>query len=311
MQDPARDPQTPDEELLEAETAAIAHLYTDADRVERMAGELKAGFAALSGLPHAVSVFGSARTARDDPQYQAARDVARRLGEEGYAIITGGGPGIMEAANHGAADAGVQSVGLGIDLPLEPGLNDWVDAPLQLHYFFTRKVMFVRYASAFVVFPGGFGTLDELFEAATLRQTGKVRWFPIVLFGSDYWDGLVRWLDDPVRSEGKISDEDWQHDRGHRRPRAGRGDHAEQSGPVGDAVPGRLGGELDELAAALGLGVAEGCRVLVEHQLQLALHDPLVQPGAAEDQPPQPVHQRAVRMAVQVAPAVHHVLAQR
>ncbi len=209
MQDPARDPETPDEELLEAETAAIAHLYTDADRVERMAGELAAGFAALSGLPHAVSVFGSARTARDHPQYQAARDVARRLGEEGYAIITGGGPGIMEAANHGAADAGVQSVGLGIDLPLEPGLNDWVDTPLQLHYFFTRKVMFVRYASAFVVFPGGFGTLDELFEAATLRQTGKVRWFPIVLFGSDYWGGLVRWLDDPVRSEGKISDEDW------------------------------------------------------------------------------------------------------
>ncbi len=210
MADPARDPQTPDEELLEAETAAIAHLYTDADRVERMAGELEMGFATLSGLPPAVSVFGSARTAREDPQYEAARGVARRLGEEGYSIITGGGPGIMEAANRGAADAGAQSIGLGIDLPQEPGLNDWVDLPLQFHYFFTRKVMFVRYASAFVVFPGGFGTFDELFEAATLRQTEKVRWFPIVLFGSEYWDGLVRWLRDPVNAEGKISDHDWE-----------------------------------------------------------------------------------------------------
>ena len=210
MADQARDPQTSDEELLEAEEAAIARLYTDADRVERMAGELRDGFATLSGLPPAVSVFGSARTARDDPQYEAARQVAQRLGEEGYAIITGGGPGIMEAANRGAADAGVRSIGLGIDLPHEPGLNEWVDLPLQFHYFFTRKVMFVRYASAFVVFPGGFGTFDELFEAATLRQTGKVRWFPIVLFGSAYWDGLVRWLRDPVNAEGKISDEDWQ-----------------------------------------------------------------------------------------------------
>jgi len=209
MPDPARDPETPDEELLEAETAAIARQYTDADRVERMSRELETGFATLSGL-RAVSVFGSARTARDEQQYRSAREVARRLGEEGYAIITGGGPGIMEAANRGAADAGVRSVGLGIDLPQEEGLNEWVDLPLQFHYFFTRKVMFVRYARAFVVFPGGFGTFDELFEAATLRQTGKVRWFPIVLFGSDYWEGLVRWLDQKVRAEGKISDEDWR-----------------------------------------------------------------------------------------------------
>jgi uncharacterized protein (TIGR00730 family) len=210
MADPAREPETSDEELLEAETAAIHGLYTDAHRVERMARELETGFAALSGLAPAVSVFGSARTGREEPQYQAARDVARRLGEEGYAIITGGGPGIMEAANRGAADAGVCSVGLGIDLPHEQGINEWVDLPLEFHYFFTRKVMFVRYASAFVVFPGGFGTFDELFEAATLRQTGKVRWFPIVLFGSDYWDGLVRWLRDPVQAEGKISEEDWE-----------------------------------------------------------------------------------------------------
>ena len=210
MPDPARDPQTSDEELLEAEEAGIARLYTDADRVQRMAGELDTGFATLSGLQPAVSVFGSARTTRGEPQYQAAREVARRLGEEGYAVITGGGPGIMEAANRGAVDAGVPSVGLGIDLPHEPGLNAWVDLPLQFHYFFTRKVMFVRYATAFVVFPGGFGTFDELFEAATLRQTGKVRWFPVVLFGSDYWDGLLRWLRDPVQAEGKISAEDWE-----------------------------------------------------------------------------------------------------
>jgi uncharacterized protein (TIGR00730 family) len=209
MPDPARDPETPDEELLQAETAAIARQYTDADRVERMSRELESGFATLSGL-RAVSIFGSARTPRNDPQYRSAREVARRLGEEGYAIITGGGPGIMEAANRGATDAGVQSVGLGIDLPREEGLNEWVDLPLQFHYFFTRKVMFVRYARAFVVFPGGFGTFDELFEAATLRQTGKVRWFPIVLFGRDYWEGLVRWLDEKVRAEGKISDEDWR-----------------------------------------------------------------------------------------------------
>ena len=158
----------------------------------------------------AVSVFGSARTAREDPQYAAARKVARRLGEEGYAVITGGGPGIMEAANRGATDAGVRSIGLGIDLPHEEGFNEWVDLPLEFHYFFTRKVMFVRYASAFVVFPGGFGTFDELFEAATLRQTEKVRWFPIILFGSAYWQGLVDWLRDPVQAEGKISAEDWR-----------------------------------------------------------------------------------------------------
>ena len=210
MPDPARDPETSDEELLGAESTRIAELYTDADRVRRMAGELEMGFASLSGLYRAVSVFGSARTPPGDPQYEAAREVARRLGEEGHPIITGGGPGIMEAANRGAADAGVQSVGLGIDLPHEQGLNEWIDLPLEFHYFFTRKVMFVRYACAFVVFPGGFGTFDELFEAATLRQTGKVRWFPIVLFGSDYWSGLVEWLRDPVRREGKISEEDWE-----------------------------------------------------------------------------------------------------
>jgi uncharacterized protein (TIGR00730 family) len=130
--------------------------------------------------------------------------MARALGEQGFSIITGGGPGIMEAANRGARDAGVPSVGLGIDLPHEQGINQWVDVPLTFHYFFTRKVMFVRYASGFVVYPGGFGTLDELFEAATLRQTQKIRLFPLVLIGSEYWGGLVDWLRTTVLAEGNI-----------------------------------------------------------------------------------------------------------
>jgi uncharacterized protein (TIGR00730 family) len=208
MTDGPRHPRTADEELLEAETPEIAALLTDDSRVERMAGELSHGFETLSGIAPAVSVFGSARTARSDPEYEVARSLSRRVGEEGYAIITGGGPGIMEAANRGAHDAGVTSIGLGIDLPHEQSLNEWVDLPLQFHYFFTRKVMFVRYACAFLVFPGGFGTLDELFEAATLRQTGKVRWFPLILFGSDYWSGLVDWLHDHALPGGNVSAED-------------------------------------------------------------------------------------------------------
>ena len=204
----ARDPTTPDEELLEAESLTIATLLDDAARVERVQEELRRGFGTLSHLGKAVSVFGSARTPRDDPVYEHARALARQLGDDGFAIITGGGPGIMEAANRGADDAGVPSIGLGIDLPHEQRLNEWVDLPLEFHYFFTRKVMFVRYASAFVVFPGGFGTLDELFEAATLRQTEKIRHFPIVLFGSDYWAGLIDWLRDPVLARGNIDSHD-------------------------------------------------------------------------------------------------------
>jgi uncharacterized protein (TIGR00730 family) len=232
----ARDPTSPDEELLEAETLAIVSLLDDNARVERVDEELKRGFGTLARVGKAVSVFGSARTPESDPMYGAARDLARRLGEEGFAIITGGGPGIMEAANRGAREASVPSIGLGIELPHEQSLNDWVDVPLEFHYFFTRKVMFVRYASAFVVFPGGFGTLDELFEAATLRQTEKIRWFPVILFGTDYWAGLVDWLRDPVQAEGKVSADDvdlievtddpervLELVRGveHRRPRAG------------------------------------------------------------------------------------------
>ena len=204
----ARRPTTPDEELLEAESLTIATQLDDAARLERVEDELIRGFGALAHVGKAVSIFGSARTPAGDPEYTAAQDLARRLGHEGFAIITGGGPGIMEAANRGAADAGVASIGLGIDLPNEQSLNEWVDLGLEFHYFFTRKVMFVRYASAFVVFPGGFGTFDELFEAATLRQTQKIRHFPILLFGSDYWGGLKDWLADPVAAEGKIDAHD-------------------------------------------------------------------------------------------------------
>lgn len=232
---PPRDPTSPDEELLEAESLAIVSLLDDESRVERVDEELRRGFRTLAQVGKAVSIFGSARTPESDPFYEAARDLGRRLGEEGFAVITGGGPGIMEAANRGASEAGVPSIGLGIELPDEQDLNPWVDVPLDFHYFFTRKVMFVRYASAFVAFPGGFGTLDEMFEAATLRQTEKIRWFPIVLFGSSYWNGLVEWLRDPVQSEGKVSAEDVSlievtddpervlelvRDVEHRRPRA-------------------------------------------------------------------------------------------
>jgi uncharacterized protein (TIGR00730 family) len=230
-----RHPTTLDEELLEAETTSILSELTDAQRVLRVQDELRAGFKTLSHIGKAVSIFGSSRTPPNHPRYQAAREMARMLGHEGYAIITGGGPGIMEAANRGAREAGVPSVGLGIDLPNEEGLNDFVDVKLDFHYFFARKVMFVRYASGFVVFPGGFGTLDETFEAATLRQTEKIRYFPIVLVDSGFWSGLVDWMRDPVMAEGNISPSDVTsihvcdepsevlnilEDVDHRRPRA-------------------------------------------------------------------------------------------
>jgi len=203
--DPAREATSDDEELLEAETSTVRTRLTDAQRLLRIQDELRAGFDALAHVGKAVSFFGSARTPTDHPRYAEARETARLLGEEGFSIITGGGPGIMEAANRGARDAGVPSVGLGIQLPHEQGMNEYVDVALAFHYFFTRKVMFVRYASGFVVYPGGFGTLDELFEAATLRQTQKIRSFPIVLMGSGYWSGLVDWLRGAVLTEGNIA----------------------------------------------------------------------------------------------------------
>ncbi|MGZ4201538.1 MAG: LOG family protein [Thermoleophilaceae bacterium] len=203
-----RPPATLDEELLGAELRSIVSTQSDAARLQRIQSELAMGFRALARVGAAVSVFGSARTSRDHPEYQLARRVARALGEEGFAVITGGGPGIMEAANQGARDSGTLSIGLNIDLPYEAGINNYVDLPLRFHYFFTRKVMFVRYASSFVVLPGGFGTLDELFEALTLIQTRKIRHFPIVLVGSSYWSGLLDWLHQRVQGEWKISPAD-------------------------------------------------------------------------------------------------------
>ncbi|MEN3280353.1 MAG: hypothetical protein V7607_1493 [Solirubrobacteraceae bacterium] len=203
-----RPPATPDEELLGAERPAVAVERTEAERLERIEQELAAGFDALAGIGSGVSFFGSARAAGDHPDYALARATARRLGEAGFAIITGGGPGIMEAANRGAQEAGATSVGLNIELPFEQGANAFQDVSLRFHYFFTRKVMFVRYASAFVVFPGGFGTLDELFEALLLIQTAKIRHFPVVLVRGAFWAGLVDWLGDRLAADALIAPAD-------------------------------------------------------------------------------------------------------
>jgi len=201
-----RSPTTPDEEILNAESPAIHATRTEQERLERITHELEAGFARLSEVGPAVSIFGSARTAPDSAEYLFARRTARMIGEAGLAIITGGGPGAMEAANRGARDAGVPSVGLNIELPFEQHTNPYVDLGMEFHYFFTRKVMFVRFACGFVVFPGGFGTLDELFEALTLIQTGKVGHFPLVLAGCEYWQGLVDWMRERLVGEGKVTD---------------------------------------------------------------------------------------------------------
>ena len=203
-----RMPATLDEEIISAQEPAVVSTLDDAARIERISRELRAGFEALAHVGPAASFFGSARTPPDHPEYQLARDTARLVGEAGLAIITGGGPGAMEAANRGARDAGALSIGLNIELPFEQGLNPYCDIGLEFHYFFTRKVMFVRYASGFVAFPGGFGTLDETFEALTLIQTGKVRYFPVVLVGTDYWGGLVDWIRERLLAEGKISPAD-------------------------------------------------------------------------------------------------------
>jgi uncharacterized protein (TIGR00730 family) len=204
----ARRPATPDEELLGAERPAVASERSDAERLQRIHDELSLGFQELGGIGCGVSIFGSARTRSDHPDYALARETARRLGQAGFAVITGGGPGTMEAANRGAREAGTTSVGLNIELPFEQGPNAFQDIALRFHYFFTRKLMFVRYANAFVVFPGGFGTLDELFEALVLIQTGKVRHFPVVLVRTSYWQGLVDWLRDRVAAEAMIAPAD-------------------------------------------------------------------------------------------------------
>lgn len=196
--------RTEDEQLLEKPRPERIFTDTDPWRVLRIMGEFVEGFDVLAELGTAVSIFGSARVTPDNPQYQAANEVARLLGEAGFTIITGGGPGIMEAGNQGARRAGAPSVGLGIELPFEQGINEFVDTEVEFQYFFVRKTMFVKYAKAFVIFPGGFGTLDELFEALTLIQTGKIRNFPVILFGSAYWQGLLDWLRATMLAEAKI-----------------------------------------------------------------------------------------------------------
>jgi uncharacterized protein (TIGR00730 family) len=198
-------PATTDEELLGAQAGAVATEHTEAERLARIHDELANGFDALAHITRGVSFFGSARTPPDHPTAALATTCARKLGERGFAIITGGGPGIMEAANRGAHEAETTSVGLNIELPFEQGANPYQDISLRFHYFFTRKVMFVRYATAFVVFPGGFGTLDELFEALLLVQTHKIREFPVVLVGTEWWSGLIGWMRERVAAEAMIS----------------------------------------------------------------------------------------------------------
>lgn len=181
---------------------------TDPWRVLRIQSEFVEGFGTLSELGPAISVFGSARTKRDSPYYAIGEEVGALLVESGYAVITGGGPGAMEAANKGACEAGGVSVGLGIELPFEQGMNDWVDLGINFRYFFARKTMFVKYASGFIVLPGGFGTLDELFEAMTLVQTQKVTSFPIVLIGTEFWSPLWAWVRDTLLANGMVSSKD-------------------------------------------------------------------------------------------------------
>lgn len=198
------DTATTDQHLLDT-TGPSDWVHTDPWRVMRIQSEFVEGFGALADVGRAVSVFGSARIRPDDPYYELAVDLGSRLTEAGYAVITGGGPGIMEAANKGATEAGGASIGLGIELPLEQGLNEYVELGVNFRYFFARKTMFVKYAQGFVVFPGGFGTLDELFEALTLVQTGKVTAFPIILIGTEFWRGLLDWLEAELVGRRKIS----------------------------------------------------------------------------------------------------------
>ncbi|MDO8106886.1 TIGR00730 family Rossman fold protein [Isoptericola sp. b441] len=201
-------PSTTTDQRLLARGGAADWVHSDPWRVMRIQSEFVEGFGALAEIGPAVSVFGSARTGRDEPAYAMAREVGRLLVESGYAVMTGGGPGVMEAANRGASDAGGLSVGLGIELPHEQGMNAWVDLGIHFRYFFARKTMFVKYAQGFIVLPGGFGTFDELFESITLVQTQKVTEFPIVLVGSGYWGGLLEWLSGPVLDAGTISEAD-------------------------------------------------------------------------------------------------------
>ena len=198
---------TEDERLLAAPTVNERRSFTHSDpwRVLRIMGEFVEGFDTLHDVRNAVTIFGSARIGTDDPVYEQAVLTAKLLAREGFPVITGGGPGIMEAANRGAQEGNGLSIGCNIELPFEQHINAFVERSINFRYFFVRKTMFVKYSTAFVVFPGGFGTLDELFEALTLIQTGKVKHFPVVLMGTKYWGGLIEWLRDRVAGEGKIA----------------------------------------------------------------------------------------------------------
>jgi uncharacterized protein (TIGR00730 family) len=198
---------TTDQRLLDSR-GPTDWVHTDPWRVLRIQSEFVEGFGALAELGPAISVFGSARSKPGQPDYEQGVGLGRKLAAEGFAVITGGGPGAMEAANKGACEAGGVSVGLGIELPFESGLNEWVDIGINFRYFFARKTMFVKYAQGFVTMPGGFGTFDEIFEAITLVQTQKVTSFPIVLLGTSYWGGLMDWIRDVVLAGGKVSERD-------------------------------------------------------------------------------------------------------
>jgi uncharacterized protein (TIGR00730 family) len=198
---------TTDQRLLDSR-GPTDWVHTDPWRVLRIQSEFVEGFGMLAELPRAVTVFGSARTPVDHPEYELGRELGAALARENFAVITGGGPGTMEAVNRGCQEAGGLSVGLGIELPFEQGLNDWVDLGINFRYFFARKTMFVKYSQAFVCLPGGFGTLDELFEALTLVQTRKVTKFPVVLLGTEYWAGLYDWIAGTVLGGGKIGEHD-------------------------------------------------------------------------------------------------------
>ena len=205
-----RSPATADEEMIGSELPWVEETHSEAERLERIRNELVTGFERLSKLGPAVCVFGSARTREDDPEYRLAREVGRRIAEMDVAVITGGGPGTMEAANRGAQEAGGTSVGLNIELPVEQGLNPYCDIGIEFHYFFVRKVMFARYSQALIAFPGGFGTLDETFEVLTLNQTDKAVDHPVVLVGGDYWSDLVEWMRRHLLEPARIDPVDFE-----------------------------------------------------------------------------------------------------
>ena len=211
MTEPAgrRSPATADEEIIYANSPSVLSERSEAERLRRIERELVHGFNELGEIDQAVCVFGSARVPADSAEYQRARQVGRAIGEAGFAVITGGGPGAMEAANRGAQEADALSVGLNIELPHEQGINPYVDLGIEFHYFFVRKLMFVRYSEAHVVFPGGFGTLDELFEVLTLIQTGKAVDHPVILEGSEFWSGLMEWIESHPLAEGMLTGEDF------------------------------------------------------------------------------------------------------